>query len=138
MCFCLKFCKVGKWRPIRFSAANFTGNGTMTWTVTAPNVVTLAYMVIGKTMTIAFEINDTSVGGAVYTQLLMTLPAGVTATRTMRNQIRIKDNGVIRPGNATVETGNNRLIFAFNDFTASFGASTNATSVNGEITFEFN
>jgi hypothetical protein len=123
----------------------------MTWTVA--NASTLAYVVIGKTMTIAFEIEDTVVGPpptnpptpGVYTQLLMNLPGGVIPTMTMRNQIRIKDNGNIVPGNATVEAGNGRLIFAFNDFTRLFTASSlnpagqpiGATSVNGELTFEF-
>lgn len=135
---CFWCCKAWRWRTIRFSPTHFKGNGTMTWTVAQGDVITLAYLVMCKTMTIAFEINNTSVGGTPYTQLLMDLPGGVTPKRTMRNQIRIMDAGLVVPGNATVEVNNPQLIFAFNDWTRNFTASTGQTSVNGELTFEFN
>jgi hypothetical protein len=56
----------GTWQDVPFDAANFTASTSGgTWTVTAANVKTLKYQVVHNTMTVAFEIIQSSVTGPV-------------------------------------------------------------------------
>ena len=65
----------GTWHDVPFAAANFTtlATATGTWTVVHANVKTLKYQVIHNTMTVAFEIIQSSVAGPI-SGLLIKLP----------------------------------------------------------------
>jgi hypothetical protein len=54
---------MGDWTDVPYSAANFTSNGSA-WTVDAGDQVTLAYMLIGKTMFVNIWLNPTTVGAS--------------------------------------------------------------------------
>src|SRR3990167_787127 len=71
------------WTTPTFSAGDFTASGSMTWTVDAGDVVTYAYTIINKVMTVLFYIDPTTVGGTPSTSLQIAIPANKTATKAV-------------------------------------------------------
>jgi hypothetical protein len=68
---------MGEWITIPYSAGLFTGSGSMTWTVAAGGVNTLAYMLIGRTAFVFFNVLG-AVGGTASTDLYISLPFNPT------------------------------------------------------------
>lgn len=68
---------MGEWMAAPFDASTFSSNVGANWTVETADVNTLAYTLVGKTMTLAFTLINTSVGAGATTELRITLPAGV-------------------------------------------------------------
>jgi hypothetical protein len=60
----------GAWIAPVFSASDFTGTGSMTWTVPSASVTT-RYRLRGREITYAFVLSPTTVGGTGNTQLLI-------------------------------------------------------------------
>lgn len=87
----------GHWTSVAFSAANFTGNGAMTWTLAAGDQVRYAYTLIGKTIIIDYVFATSSVGGVADTILLVAAPGGVTfASATHQMNVAVaSDNAVV-------------------------------------------
>lgn len=77
----------GAWASVPFSASNFSGGDTMTWTVEAGDVVDFSYSMSGTTMTVAFVINDSVVGGTSARDLLIKIPGGRSAARVTCNAV---------------------------------------------------
>lgn len=119
-----------------FDGANFTGNGSMTWTVDAGDVSTYAYAVQGKLLYLAFWLASTTVGGTPNTTLQIKVPGGLTVAKNMWATFLYNDNGgTTTVGEILAPAGSTTL------FLAKFGspnwtASTNNTTVKGEIFFE--
>lgn len=61
------------WVRPTFTAAQFTGNSAMTWTVASGGVSSLKYMRVASTMTVSFAITGT-VGGTPSNQLRIAIP----------------------------------------------------------------
>ena len=81
----------GVWTDIAFNAANFTSAIPVgTWTVSAGNVSTLAYMLQGKTLWLAVVLSSTVVGGAP-SRLRFQLPAGLTVARQQAMPFNLYD-----------------------------------------------
>lgn len=74
------------WTSVAYSAGNFGGVGTMTWTVDSGDQTTYAYSERGKSMTLTFYITGTDVGGSVGAYLELTVPNGRTITT---HQVRV-------------------------------------------------
>lgn len=55
----------GAWITATFAAGNFTAAGSMTWTVDAGDVASLAYRLSGRTVTVVFQLETTTIGGTV-------------------------------------------------------------------------
>lgn len=126
------------WITPAFDAGNFTGAGSMTWTVAEGDVATLAYTIIGKTMTVSFSLNETTVGGTPAEILTIVIPAGKTATKIMHNALAYAvDNSTIVQAVAFVSAGGGTINLIKPAYTA-WSASTNATTISGQITFEIN
>jgi len=123
------------WTTPGFSAGDYTANGSMTWTVAGGDVTTMAYIINGKTMTVSFAIDTTTVGGTPSTQLLIAIPASKTATKSMYAPCYISDNST--PSIGFVIASGTSLTIAKVDV-SNYAASTDATSVRGQITFEIN
>ena len=68
----------GAWYDVPYSAGNFTGFTTMTWTVAGADQIAYTYTVLNKTMTISFLLTDTLIAGTPTTALYIALPAGYT------------------------------------------------------------
>ena len=71
---------LGLWTDVPFDAANFSVYSAGTWTVAPANIVSHAYMIIGKTMWLAFVASSMTVAGAP-NFLRVKLPGGRTAAR---------------------------------------------------------
>lgn len=69
---------LGEWIAVSFSAGNFTANGSMTWTVASGDVAVNRYMLMGKTLLWNLRLDTTTVGGTANTQLLATIPGGLS------------------------------------------------------------
>lgn len=127
----------GQWITPTFAAGDFTGNGTQTWTLTAPDVAVFAYHVSNKTVTINLQLATTSVGGVANTilQITNTSWGGFTAARVMFNHAAfLSDNGTLREGAIQVIDGTH-LGFTLST-AANWAAAANTTYCYGQITFE--
>jgi hypothetical protein len=125
---------MGAWTAVPYSGANFTASSG-TWTVDAGDVTTLAYTLVGSTMTVAFEIAASEVSAAAG-QLRIAIPGGHIAARSMRNAIQVVDDGVHLIGIARVFAAG-AFIELYRDavgpWTITAGPN---TSVLGQVTFE--
>lgn len=132
--------KHGTWQDVSYDATNFSGVGLMTWTVGPECVTTFTYQINGDDMRIWLELNATTVGGTVGSELRVLIPAGKTAGRTIRTPIRVLDNGVTYSiGDIVATTGSRYLaLHRFNPTTwalENWSAATKTTCLWG--TFDF-
>ena len=127
----------GAWTTPAFDAANFTANGSMTWTVGAGDVATYAYAIIGKIMHVSFRLGTTTVGGTPNYELRINIPGSKTATKTMVNPFYLLDNGTRGLGYAQVSAGGTIIALTKSD-ASNWTASTDNTEIFGQITFEIN
>lgn len=126
------------WTTPTFSAGNFTANASMTWTVASGDVVTYAYQVIGKMMTVAWYITTSTVGGTPSTELRIAIPNSAIATKFMATTFIAVDNAAAQEvGLASVTVGSAFIGLSLLDAT-NWAAATDATAVYGQITFEIN
>lgn len=123
------------WTSVAFNAANFTGNGSMTWTVGAGDQTTFAYKKTGKVMTIMFWLDTTTVGGTPSTALQIAIPGGVLSARASITPVLIIDNSARSIGYAQLSASGSVIQIVRADGT-NWSASTNATYVMGTVTFE--
>lgn len=129
---------LGAWITPTYSAGNFTGSGSMTWTVASGDVATYAYNIIGKMMTVIFALETTSVTGTPGTYLQIAIPASKTATKQTANACGVViDNNTRKTGIMDV-LANGTIIRVYLTDTANWASSTDLTYVIGQITFEIN
>jgi hypothetical protein len=79
---------IGEKIDIAFSAGNFAGRGSMTWTVAAGDQETLSYAYLGKNLVLlSWAINTSTVGGTLNNWLQIQLPftAATTSQGLARN-----------------------------------------------------
>jgi hypothetical protein len=127
--------KLGEWTTPAHNAANYIGNGAMTWTVAAGDVATYAYTLIGKTMTVSFWIRLTSVGGVPNSTLRIAVPDSRLPAKTMYGTYVYNDNAageVLWHFRVVAGTGWIDLAKTSGNWTASV----DQTEVKGQITFE--
>jgi hypothetical protein len=127
---------LGVWVPVAFSAASFTGNGAMTWTLTSGDQLTYGYTLIDKTMTVAFVLATTTVGGTPNTLLQLAIPGGYVAAKDTWNGLGLViDAGVGVAGGCGVAPGGTVIQMRRYDG-ANWTAGVDTTYVYGEISFE--
>lgn len=68
----------GAWITPAFNAADFTGSGTMTWTVAAGDALSFKYLLRGRTLALSVALYTTSIGGALSGGLRIAVPAGLS------------------------------------------------------------
>jgi hypothetical protein len=66
----------GAWITQPYSAADYSGSGAMTWTVSAGNVVANRYRLTGRTLQQSVAINNTSTGGSPANTLRIRIAGG--------------------------------------------------------------
>lgn len=127
---------MGEWIPVPYSAGNFTASGSMSWTVTSGEQITYAYMLIGKTMTLEYAINLSTVGGTPDTELRIAIPGGFVAqTTAVLSAIRAFDNGSDTVGfNGSV--AGQTYIRSWRSGFSNWAASTTNTTVQGVAIFQ--
>jgi len=128
---------MGDWVNIPYNAGFFVGGG-FAWTVEAADVVTYAYSLVGKTMTITVYVQTTSLAGAA-NSLQVALPAGYTGAAFAAGSAYLSDNGVVVPAVWRVSPASSVILFGKNHtFNAAFTASTNLTAVAATMSFQVN
>lgn len=135
--FTYKTAVVGAWTTPTFAAGDFTGGGSQTWTVAAGDVSTYAYTITGKTMTVAFTIITSTVGGTPNADLNIAIPASKTATKAMSNACYLAEPSSNVIARCRVSAAGTIIVISKIAGT-NLEASTNGTSVIGQITFEIN
>lgn len=128
----------GAWITAIFAAGDFTGNGSMTWTLASIDRVRLAYQLEGRKLTVTANIVTSTVGGTLNTQLLIGNGqwGGFTAITGSRGSYWYQDNGTSDSG--FVNTATTTQIGCFLKALGSWAASTDNTSVQFTFQFEIN
>lgn len=122
------------WTTPSFAAGNYTGSGSMTWTLTSGDVALNKYIVIGKTVHWHMNLITTSVGGTPSTGLRVALPAGLTLTGASRGVHWYSDNGTEGFGGYLMTAS--YVEFYKSNSASNWTASTNNTAIYASITFE--
>lgn len=128
----------GGWLESTFAAGNFTGNGSMTWTVASGDVVEISYRLSGRSLSVAIRMNTTTVGGTLNNLLLIASAAigGFTTTDDGPSSAMILDNGTERNGTLIPSAGG--IGIAINNGSANWAAATDATAIWGSGVFRVN
>jgi hypothetical protein len=135
--FFLALWRRGTWTPLRHDPAIFRSTPGMVWTVDVSDLITLSFMRVGRTLFMAFAINNTSVSGTPGAALSIALPPGMSIATTMSAICSIADNGAAGPGVIVALAGAQEISI----YTVGYGpwsASVNATSISGQIAMEVN
>lgn len=121
----------GQWLIPAFAAANFSANGSMTWTVIAAGVTTYSYTLVGRTMTFSFSITGT-VGGTPNTLLQIAIPDGYVASQAMAAPVSIINGGTTSISQATAASGATIIQVGANP-AASSNWSAGSVTVQGQL-----
>lgn len=120
---------------VAFSAGNFAGNGSMTWTVASGDQVTYTIARLGKMALVSFQIMNSTIGGTPNTTLFITLPHGLAANHYNPTAASLVDAGVAVPGILFADGGQSRLSIQRADG-AAFTGGTDNNNVIGQVWFE--
>jgi hypothetical protein len=127
----------GEWTTVAHSAGNFTASSG-TWTVASGDQIAFAYTLIGKTMTVNFRIDTSSVSATPAT-LRIAIPGGFTAASDAYNGGLIYNDaggGYVGGGSIFVIASGTVINLQEVFGTSTWAAATDTTSVLGQITFE--
>lgn len=127
---------IGEWTAVAFAAGNFTAQSG-NWTLASGDQITLAYQMVGKTMTLAWYLVATTVS-ATPQYLKIAIPGGFTAARRITNVHSYQDNGgTFTNGPCFVDATEAFVRLYLADFGVSnWATATDATASVGQITFE--
>lgn len=105
------------WVNIPYDSANFTGNGTIVWTVDAGDQTDFSYKIIdGNTVILNIRIETTDLSGAGNI-LRIALPAAITPKKGIAGPALIIDAGTVNPGGFfSMAAGTAAVTFVRNDF----------------------
>lgn len=84
----------GDWIDVAYSAANFTGSGSMVWTVTSGNHALYAYALVGRTASVLLTLGGTTVSGATGSPLNVNLAGAFLPAKNTDALCFGQDNGV--------------------------------------------
>ena len=98
------------WIDVPFDPSNFFAQSETTWTVQEKDVVTYAYRVDGKTMTLSFKINYSSILGPPTRELFLRLPAGYRVQRGAANAVWMASRPIKEMGYVTVHPGGDVVV----------------------------
>ena len=128
--------RMGEYITPAYNAGDFTASAG-SWTVDSGDITTYAYNLVGKEMTVAFEIGNTDVSATPNT-LRIAIPGGFTSAKRMRNLIQSVDAGAASTVGVAIVSAGGTVIDLTKDLAATAWTTTSAdnTGVFGEITFE--
>jgi hypothetical protein len=126
----------GEWITPAYDAGNFAAS-VGTWGVDSADVTTYAYTLVGKTMTVAFDIRTTDVSAAP-TELRIAIPGSFTAAKQTRNLITTIDAGGAETVGFAQVSAAGTVIALFKNIAGAAWTLTTAdnTYVIGQIVFE--
>lgn len=127
---------MGEFFSLFRKVTDFTGFGTMTWTVTAVGIITYGFTVIGDTMTVIFDIRASTIVAVTTAAVQIRIPLSMVAAHARTNPVRIVDNGVGATGYAQTAMDSS-FISIFRTDGVAWTASAANTNVQGEVSFKF-
>lgn len=122
-----------------FAAGDFTGSGSMTWTVASGDVRIDSYVIQGRFVSYQYYYATTTVGGTPSTDLRRALPTLLIPAQSdaVVQWSRNLDNGTGNDGFAYVGSSFGNFLFLRRDKTSgNWAASTDNTYVQGFLTWE--
>ena len=126
----------GDWITPTYGAGNFTGNGSMTWTVDAGDVADYMYYLKGRELSVKIFLAATSVGGTPNTELRAACPGGYTIVDAIPAFCWIRNNSSTAAFSLTnISSG---FIAFYTDLTggANWAAATNTTYVSLNTSYQ--
>jgi hypothetical protein len=82
-----------------FDAADFTGSGSMTWTVDSGDVFAYDFMLVGRQMLITIDFDTTTIGGTASSALRFAIPlTGASPTKAARQVLWVNQAGITSLG----------------------------------------
>jgi hypothetical protein len=121
-----------------FASGVYTGNNSMTWSVDPGDELTHAYYLKGRSLTLLFDLNATTVG-TPSTELRIALPNGYTVSkRVWGNLARYSDSGGAATSIGILFDNATAFVSCFKDATqtTNWTAATNTTVVEGTFQVE--
>jgi hypothetical protein len=125
----------GAWIVQTYAAGDYTANAG-TWTVDVSDVVTFAYRLSGRSLTVGFYLNTTSTGAGMGSDLQIKIPGGFVANQTLEMPTHTGDNNASAIGLAVIASSGTQIILRKIDSSAWTSSVTNLTYVRGGLTFE--
>lgn len=119
----------GAWITPPFNAALFTAT-TGSWTVDSGDPSVFAYRISGRSFTLTYQINSTSVSVAT-SGLQITVPDGFVLASAAWYFTYAEDNGVVAQSKAVMQPGG--LPILISKTSGTWAASVNATRVTGTL-----
>lgn len=107
------------WSTQSYAAGNFTANGSLTWTVDAPDLVASSYFTMGKTMFWTVYIVNSTTGGTTNTELRIAIPGGNTIAAVTSGVCSGFSNGTAADIQWIGQASNN-YVTLFKDFGANW------------------
>jgi hypothetical protein len=123
------------WTQVAYNAGDFSANGAMTFTVAAGDLADFAYTKNGRTMTVSIRIEGATIAGTPDSTLIIQIPGGFTATRTVFTSCLIRNNAVYGHGHFLVAGGTTEMRVQIATL-ANWTAAVDDIVVNASITFE--
>lgn len=125
------------WTAVSFSAGNFTGNGSMTWTVASGDQAVFSYVEIGKTMVVTVNVVTSTVGGTPASTLQIKVPNSRTiGSAQASGSFHYIDNGAAGTGLWVATAGGTTISLFKTALAPAWTASTDNTYVYGTFVFE--
>jgi hypothetical protein len=115
-----------------FNAGDFTGSGSMTWTVDSGDVDAFIYYLRGNQLSVDFRISNTSVGGTLSNLLQIKVPGGFTLLSHVDAIVYAIDAGATPVAALCFEAST--TLIAIGKFTGNWSTATNTTKVAGQLT----
>lgn len=126
----------GAWIDVAYASGDFTGSGTITWTVAAGDVSAHRYYLDGRTLYMVVALDTTSVSGAG-NQLFIAVPGGFTVAGTCYGVLGdVIDNGVATTGFYRANTVGDVIIGCIRTDAANWAASVDNTYIRGMLIFD--
>jgi len=125
----------GAYISVAYASGNFTGSGTIVWTVDVGDQVVFKYKLSGRTLHIILSLQTTTVSGTG-TELRITLPLGLTAAAGARSLISVLDNNVAHTGIVDQSATTYSRVNTDTSSATNWAASTNQTQIIGDYRAE--
>lgn len=125
---------MGEWIQVAYDGANFTADAGL-WDVGSGDQTTYRYTLIGKTMILAFCIQNTTLN-ATPTAMILKIPGGFTPAATLIDPFSYSDNGTFGTGQAIVSVAGGGFVYFYTATTGPWQNAANTTEVRGQIAFE--
>ena len=124
-----------EWIDVPYDRSIFSGHAPLHWNVGEANVVTYAYRLQGKTMTLAFKVVNSALEGIPANELYLRIPDHYLPQRSIANAIWLGGLAGKECGYATVHPGFDRVVM-FRGNEERFPVDPGGFCLFGQLTFE--